>query len=113
VSSPLLSLRSLRRLITPSPSPSGSSTGFGRHLVENILADGNIAVATLRKPSAIDDLKAQFGEDRLLVLPLDVTKPSDITNAFARVKEVYGRCDAVISNAGFSGMFEKCSGASS
>ncbi|ORY89328.1 NAD-P-binding protein [Leucosporidium creatinivorum] len=80
----------------------GSSTGFGRALVDAALARGDIAIATLRKPSVLDDLKLQYGPERLLVLPLDVTENDDIGNAFKQARLVYGRVDAVISNAGFS-----------
>jgi NAD(P)-dependent dehydrogenase (short-subunit alcohol dehydrogenase family) len=72
-------------------------------LVESVLAQGDMAVATLRTPSALDDLKAQHGPEKLLILPLDVTKNEDIENAFKRAKEAFGRIDVVISNAGFSG----------
>lgn len=75
-------------------------------LVESVLAQGDIAIATLRKPSVLEDLKAQHGPEKLLILPLDVTKNEDIDSAFKRAKEVFGRVDVVISNAGFSGEFQ-------
>lgn len=79
----------------------GSSSGFGRSIVEYVLSQGGIAVATLRKPSALDDLKAKYPPSRLLILKLDVTKPQDITNAFDKTKEVFGRIDVVFNNAGY------------
>ena len=51
----------------------GSSSGFGRVLVEKLLARGDRVAATLRKVHALDDLKEQFG-DRLWVASLDVTE---------------------------------------
>ncbi|KAG1830886.1 hypothetical protein EV424DRAFT_1534815 [Suillus variegatus] len=36
----------------------GSSSGFGRAMVEEVLHNGEIAVATLRKPSVLDNLAA-------------------------------------------------------
>lgn len=68
-----------------------------------MLAQGDIAIATLRKPSALNDLKAQYGPEKLFVLPLDITKNEDIEGAFVKAKQVFGRVDVVISNAGFSG----------
>jgi len=65
-----------------------------------VLAQGDIAIATLRQPSALDNIRAQHGPEKLLILPLDVTKHEDIENAFKRAKEVFGRIDVVISNAG-------------
>lgn len=40
----------------------GSSSGFGRLLAENLLARGDRVAATLRKVRALDDLKERFGE---------------------------------------------------
>ncbi|BGP36975.1 hypothetical protein JCM10449v2_000879 [Rhodotorula kratochvilovae] len=80
----------------------GSSTGFGRSLVDAVLARGDIAVATLRKPEVLKELTTKYGSDRLLVLPLDVTKKDQITSVFAAVKQSYGRLDVVINNAGIA-----------
>ena len=65
------------------------------------LENGDIAVATLRKPEVLNDLVAQYGPDRLLVLTLDVTKPTEIKAAFASAKAAFGRVDIVFNNAGF------------
>ncbi|BGP12898.1 hypothetical protein JCM10213_005149 [Rhodosporidiobolus nylandii] len=84
----------------------GSSTGFGRALVEAILANGDIAIATLRKPSALDDLSSKYGPDRLVVLPLDVAKVEQVDSVFATIKERFGGLDAVVNNAGISAFGE-------
>ncbi|GAA6005710.1 hypothetical protein JCM10207_005303 [Rhodosporidiobolus poonsookiae] len=78
----------------------GASSGLGRSLVEAALAKGDIVVATLRKPKALDDLKSKYSSDRLLVLPLDVTKSEEVKAVFAEAKETFGRLDAVFNNAG-------------
>ncbi|KAJ3488423.1 hypothetical protein NLI96_g2855 [Meripilus lineatus] len=80
----------------------GASSGFGRAMVEHVLEKGDIAIATLRKPEVLDDLKAKYPASKLLVVSLDVTKPSDITSAFNRVQEVFGRIDVVFNNAGYA-----------
>ncbi|KAF9013150.1 hypothetical protein BDQ17DRAFT_1419323 [Cyathus striatus] len=80
----------------------GSSTGFGRAVVETVLAKGGIAVATLRTPSALADLAAQYPPDRLLLVRLDVTKTDEIAEAFAKAKEAFGRIDVVYNNAGLA-----------
>lgn len=80
----------------------GSSTGFGRNLVDAVLARGDIAIATLRKPEVLKDLSTQFGKDRLLVLPLDVTDKGQVTSVFDAVKTAYGRLDVVVNNAGIA-----------
>ncbi|KAJ3488421.1 hypothetical protein NLI96_g2857 [Meripilus lineatus] len=80
----------------------GASSGFGRAMVEYVLEKGDIAIATLRKPQALDDLKAKYPASRLLILGLDVTRPSDITNAFVKARETFGRIDVVFNNAGYA-----------
>jgi len=79
----------------------GSSSGLGRSLVEYVLRQGQIVVATLRKPTDLDELKAKYPAEQLLVVKLDVSIPEDITAAFDRVKEVFGRLDVVVNNAGY------------
>lgn len=71
-------------------------------MVEHVLSKGDIAVATLRKPEALNDLKAKYSSDRLLVLKLDVTKPQEVTEAFEKTKQVFGRLDVMFNNAGYS-----------
>ena len=77
-----------------------ASAGLGRPLVELILKGGDIAVATLRTPSALDDLKQAYDESRLLVLPLDVTNVEHIRSAFQAAADKYGRIDFVYNLAG-------------
>ena len=75
----------------------GSSTGFGRKIVEVALERGHRVAATARKPEALDGL---VGQD-LLRLPLDVTDDESVRSAFESAVERFGRLDAVVNNAGF------------
>lgn len=79
----------------------GASSGMGLSMTKYVLSQGDIAVATLRKPEAISTLTTKFGTDKLLVLKVDVTKAQDITDAFARAKQAFGRIDVVYNNAGY------------
>lgn len=83
-------------------SVTGSSSGLGRSIVEYVLSRGHIAVATLRKPTDLDALKAKYSAEQLLVVKVDVSKKEDITAAFDKVKEVFGRLDVVVNNAGYA-----------
>ncbi|KAJ6481465.1 hypothetical protein C8R47DRAFT_1134514 [Mycena vitilis] len=78
----------------------GASSGFGRAMTEVVLAEGEIAVATLRTPADLDDLAAAH-PDRLLVVKCDVTKPDDIISAFSGAIKKFGRVDVVFNNAGY------------
>ncbi|KAF8555531.1 NAD(P)-binding protein [Imleria badia] len=78
----------------------GSSSGFGLCITEYALQNGDKVVATLRKPEVLSELAVKY-PDRLLVLRLDVTKPAEVTAAFAASRERFGRIDVVVNNAGF------------
>ncbi|KAF8664852.1 hypothetical protein AX16_000693 [Volvariella volvacea WC 439] len=77
----------------------GSSSGFGRHMTETALRNGDSVIATLRRPAVLDDLKSLWPSTRLLVLQLDVSKKEQILDAFAKGKEHFGRIDVVFNNA--------------
>ncbi|KAJ2977595.1 hypothetical protein NUW54_g11400 [Trametes sanguinea] len=85
-------------------SVTGASSGFGRLLTEIILAKGEIALATARRPEALQDLVPQYPMEQLLVVKLDVTKPAEISSAFAAAKEAFGRIDVVVNNAAFAAL---------
>ncbi|KAI0354419.1 NAD-P-binding protein [Trametes cingulata] len=80
----------------------GCSSDLGLDMTRCVLERGDIAVATLRKPEVLSNLAALYPPERLLVLKLDVTIQSDIIAAFQKVKEVFGRLDVVVSNAGYA-----------
>lgn len=79
----------------------GCSSGLGLDMTRAVLDKGDIAVATLRRPEVLADLKARYPADRLLVLKVDVSVHNDIIAAFQKTKEVFGRLDVVVSNAGY------------
>jgi NAD(P)-dependent dehydrogenase (short-subunit alcohol dehydrogenase family) len=81
----------------------GTSSGFGRILTEKLLGDGDHVAATLRKVSALDDLKARHG-DTLWVASLDVTDTDAVRRVIDRAFNDLGRIDVVVSNAGY-GLF--------
>jgi NAD(P)-dependent dehydrogenase (short-subunit alcohol dehydrogenase family) len=81
----------------------GTSTGLGRTLTEQLLARGDRVAATLRRPDALDDLRAEHG-DRLWVGELDVTHTDAVRTVVDRAFADLGRIDVVVSNAGY-GLF--------
>ncbi|KAG2365495.1 hypothetical protein BDR07DRAFT_642428 [Suillus spraguei] len=78
----------------------GSSSGLGRAMTEEVLRNGEIAVATLRKPSVLDDLVSKYPPTQLLVLPLDVTNEAQVKSVFVQAKNAFGHIDVVYNNAG-------------
>jgi NAD(P)-dependent dehydrogenase (short-subunit alcohol dehydrogenase family) len=81
----------------------GTSSGFGRILVEKLLARGDRVAATVRKEAALDDLKAKYSS-RLWVASLDVTGADAVRRIVDRAFGEMGRIDVVVNNAGY-GLF--------
>jgi len=79
----------------------GTSSGFGRSLVEELIGRGERVVATARDPRALAELVARAPE-RVLALQLDVTKAEEIRSAIASAVEHFGAIDVLVNNAGYS-----------
>ena len=78
----------------------GTSSGFGRLLTERLLARGDRVAATLRRPEALDDLRAEHG-DRLWTATLDVTDPGQVREVVDAAFAALGEIDVVVNNAGY------------
>ncbi|MFS2156774.1 SDR family oxidoreductase [Pseudomonas sp. Pseusp122] len=79
----------------------GSSSGIGLALVEQLLERGDRVAATLRKPQVLSDLQTRYGE-RLWTAALDVTDTAAIRRVIDRAFNELGRIDVVVSNAGYA-----------
>ncbi|MGW2288017.1 oxidoreductase [Streptomyces phaeochromogenes] len=77
----------------------GCSTGFGRALAQEVLAAGHRVVVTAR---SVDQVKhiADAHRGNVLVLPLDVTEPTQVRAAVAAAEERFGGIDVLVNNAG-------------
>ena len=78
----------------------GAARGFGRLWATAALERGDKVAATARDVSALDALVQTYG-DAILPLKLDVTDRRAVFDAVARAKQVFGRLDVVLSNAGY------------
>ncbi|MEV6636003.1 SDR family oxidoreductase [Actinoplanes sp. NPDC051470] len=78
----------------------GTSSGFGRLLTERLLDRGDRVAATLRRPEALADLSAKYG-DRLWVARLDVTDAEQAHRVVAEAFAALGAIDVVVNNAGY------------
>lgn len=81
----------------------GTSSGFGHILTEQLLDRGDRVAATLRRADALADLQARYG-DRLWVAALDVTDAAAVRRVVDRAFADLGRIDVVVNNAGY-GLF--------
>jgi len=79
----------------------GTSSGLGRELTEQLLARGDRVAATLRQPQALAELKERYG-DQLWIARLDVTDSVAVRQVMADAFAALGRIDVVVSNAAYA-----------
>ncbi|WP_042162021.1 SDR family NAD(P)-dependent oxidoreductase [Paenibacillus gorillae] len=86
----------------------GTSSGFGRKFVEQLLDSGDKIVATARKLEDIADLKEK-SPDNVHLAVLDVTNKEQIKAAVQEAVDRFGTIDIVVNNAGYGlfGMLEE------
>ena len=78
----------------------GISSGFGRHLAEQLLDWGDHVVGTVRRPESVADLQDKF-PDLLRVEVLDVRDTEALRAVVERTVADLGRIDVAINNAGY------------
>ena len=78
----------------------GVSSGFGRHLTEQLLARGERVVGTVRKPTTVEDL-AKAHPDGFRAEVLDVRDTAALRAVIDRTVADFGRIDVAISTAGY------------
>lgn len=78
----------------------GSSTGFGRLLAEDLLRRGGCVIATARDVSKVADLAKKY-PDTARAFTLDVTKPVEITAVAEKAIKAFGQVDVLVNNAGY------------
>lgn len=76
----------------------GCSTGFGRELALAALQNGDKVAVTARNTIDIKDIVGE--NENALAVTLDVTKPSEISNAIDVTMNKWGRIDVLVNNAG-------------
>jgi NAD(P)-dependent dehydrogenase (short-subunit alcohol dehydrogenase family) len=78
----------------------GSNSGMGRAVTEQLLSAGHRVAATARRPETLVELADRFG-DRLWAARLDVTNTEQIRAVVERAFAELGRIDVIFSNAGY------------
>ncbi|QHJ10696.1 Oxidoreductase UcpA [Paraglaciecola mesophila] len=79
----------------------GCSTGFGKLTARLFQSKGWNVIATMRSPEKETELNKL---PNVLVTRLDVTEPQSITDAIIAGMEKFGAIEALVNNAGISGM---------
>lgn len=87
----------------------GAGRGMGVDIAKAALAAGNRVVATGRNTNKI--IQALGESEDLLVVKLDITKPSDAESAVQAAVEKFGHLDVLVNNAAsfYAGYFEELS----
>ena len=79
----------------------GAGSGIGRSAALALLEDGYHVALVGRRRDRLEATAADSAAgDRALVLPADVTREEDVTQAFARMRDAWGRLDVLFNNAG-------------
>lgn len=81
----------------------GTSSGFGRELVEQVTATGDFVVGTLRNDAQIEAYNTEF-KGKAKFVRMDVTKSDQVQAGVEQVVAEYGRIDVLVNNAGFGMM---------
>ena len=82
----------------------GAGTGIGRAIALAFLREGYSVVLAGRRIEPLESVAKESGTDRALAVSTDVGNPESVTALFARIKEVFGRLDVLVNNAGVSGL---------
>ncbi len=78
----------------------GSSTGFGRLLAEQVLAAGECVAATARDLAKVSDLEEKF-PGLAKAIRLDVTNKQQVSAAVEQSLAAFGHIDVLVNNAGY------------
>ncbi|EPB74025.1 protein, SNF2 family [Ancylostoma ceylanicum] len=83
----------------------GGASGLGRGTVDTLVKAGaNVAILDLPSSKGADVAK-ELG-DNVIFAPTNVTSDKDVKAAFDKVKNEFGRCDAVVNCAGIAFAFK-------
>jgi NAD(P)-dependent dehydrogenase (short-subunit alcohol dehydrogenase family) len=80
----------------------GAGSGIGKATALAFVKDGWRTVFVGRRKEALEEAvkSAGVGNDRAIAVPTDVGDPKAVEALFARVKDAFGRVDALFNNAG-------------
>lgn len=77
----------------------GASSGIGTATAEAVVRAGDSVALLARSADALGDLAGRLG-DAALAVPADVTDPTSVADAMARIETEWGGLDAVVNSAG-------------
>jgi NAD(P)-dependent dehydrogenase (short-subunit alcohol dehydrogenase family) len=78
----------------------GGGSGIGRAVVARFIEEGAHVGVMERVASRADEMRAAFGEDKVVGIAGDAASPADNRRAVAEVVHQFGRLDIFVGNAG-------------
>ncbi|MCD2197348.1 SDR family NAD(P)-dependent oxidoreductase [Actinomycetospora endophytica] len=78
----------------------GANKGLGRETARRLVKAGHTVLVSARSPSAGREAASDVGGT---FVPLDVTSDASVAEAFALVRDRFGRLDVLVNNAGIVG----------
>ncbi len=78
----------------------GAGTGIGRASALALMNDGWSVALAGRRADMLEETAGMKTGGRSLVVPTDVTEPSQVDHLFSRIKSEFGRLDMLFNNAG-------------
>ncbi|TYC08751.1 SDR family oxidoreductase [Actinomadura syzygii] len=79
----------------------GAGSGLGRAIAHALLDAGHVVVLAGRTRAALEETAA--GRPRAYVVQADVTSPPSVRALFAAARDLHGRVDVLVNNAGVFG----------
>jgi hypothetical protein len=80
----------------------GASVGLGRRFARVLHAAGATVVVTARRAELLEQLADELGDERVVVVPGDVSVEADRRALVTRAVAAGGRLDVLVNNAGIS-----------
>lgn len=80
----------------------GASAGFGRAIVEHLIADGIKVIGASRRLEKLKALETSFGSDNFYPLQMDVTDTKAIDDALASLPNQWQDITILVNNAGLA-----------
>ena len=80
----------------------GASAGFGKAIVENLVADGYRVIASARRLEKLQDLQINLGKDTVYPLQMDISQIQAIDEALTSLPQDWREIDILINNAGLA-----------
>lgn len=81
----------------------GASSGIGRRTARDVAAAGATVCVAARREDRLESLVAELAGSGHSYRVTDVSDRDQVTALAAHVRDVHGRCDVLVNNAGYSG----------